>query len=216
MPAWWVAFHTFNASTFTAGSLQEHVRPHLNASGHDPTDSMLRRDVLALIRTYSGAESGRTRVDDDIDLPMTRLGLLRSTPDGFRFRIGPKAALAPELAAFAMIDFAHHVHPGTERVLIGTAALEIGGPGRAFKLTERDLSTLLSLAADTHGDLIAIDRSAAAEQFVIREQPDRTATELLRRMFDRLGTACPVEPDQGWSVLPSRSSPVRKLEGTGA
>lgn len=216
LPAWWVAFHSFQPISFTAESLHEHILPYLNGAGHDPAESVLRRDVLAMLRTYTTSSAARTKVDDDIDLPMARLGLLRETADGFRFSIGPKAGLASEVAAFAMLDFMEHENPGSERVLIGAAALEAGGPGRAFKLTERDLSALLSDAAETYPELLVIDRSAAAEQFiVVGPSIQEVAVDLLRGMYARLDLLPPTKPADGWATMPTEN--VRTgLLGAGA
>lgn len=202
-PAWWVAFHTFHPTTFTTDVLQEHVMVTLNGAGHDPADSVLRRDILALIRGYTGTDiGGREKVDDQIDTPFARLGLIRETSEGLRFSVGPKAGLAAEVVGFALVDFMTHQHPGSDRILIGTAALEAGGPGSGFKITERELSRLLDVLVERHPGLVLVDRSVSAEQFVLLDTPQRVATGLLQAMYERIGAAVPTPPRDGWKALP--------------
>lgn len=202
-PAWWVAFHTFQPATFTADTLHEHVLASLNGAGHDPAESVLRRDISALVRTYAGTDGGsREKVDDQIDSPFTRLGLMRHGPDGLRFSIGPKAGLAPEVVGFALTDFMAGQQSDSDRILIGTAALEAGGPGRAFKITERELSQTLDALAGRYPELVLLDRSASAEQFVLLDEPQQVATSLLRGMYDQVGAAVPHPPKGGWQALP--------------
>ncbi len=202
-PAWWVAFHTFQPATFTADTLHEHVLASLNGAGHDPADSVLRRDIIALVRTYAGADKGsREKVDDKIDSPFTRLGLMRTGTDGLRFSVGPKAGLAPEVVGFALTDFMACQQSDSDRILVGTAALEAGGPGRAFKITERELSHVLDTLAGQHPELVLLDRSASAEQFVLKDEPQQVATSLLHAMYERIRAAVPHPPRGGWQTLP--------------
>lgn len=192
LPVWWCAFHTFTAVNFSAESLQEHVTAQIDATAawttpSAPGDSTVKKDVLALLRAYAGTSGSRRadKADDAVDAPLVPLHLISDGPDGFRFAFGPKPDLAPAIAAFACLDFMSRTDFTARTALVPTLATEIGGPGRAFKVRERDLAELLGKAAADHADLIDVSSTAGSDTLSIHGDAPLgdVATLLLQRHY---------------------------------
>jgi hypothetical protein len=206
LPVWWTIFHTLPAVSFTVDQLLEHVQAQVDAtaawqSKRGVKPSTLRSDVLALVRNYAGTLGSRRRdlVDDTLDAPFVPLTLVRPTdePHTFRFGMGPKPGLAPAVAAFACLDFLARTDSTSRQVLTATLASEQGGPGRAFKLTERDLTELLQKAAADAPDLVQVTSAAGSDALAVvaDESLAFVAARLLHRHYVAAGAGAP-EPTQ--------------------
>lgn len=192
LPVWWCAVHTFTAVNFSIEALQEHVAAQVDATSSwstpsSPSDGTIRKDVLALLRAYAGTSGSRRadKADDVVDAPLVPLQLISEGPDGFRFSVGPKPDLAPAIAAFACLDFMARTDFTARTALVPTLATEVGGPGRAFKLRERDLSELLSKAAADRPDLIEVSSAAGSDSLSVHGEQSLSgvATSLLRHHY---------------------------------
>jgi hypothetical protein len=208
LPVWWIIFHTLPAVTFTTEQLVEHVQAQVEATSawqarRSVHPSTLRKDVLALLRNYAGTTGGRRRelVDDVLDAPFVPLTLIRPAAEvnTFRFGVGPKPGLPPAVAAFACLDFLARTHSTGRQALVATLATEQGGPGRAFKLTERDLSELLTQAAAETPDLLQMTSTAGSDAVVVPgvEQLELVAARILYRYYTAVSTAS--EPNQPYT-----------------
>jgi hypothetical protein len=212
LPVWWTAFHSFPAVAFTTEQLLEHVQAQVAATAawhtpKSPHPSTIKKDVLALLRCYAGTAGSRKRdlIDDELDKPFVPLTLIRTTTDerSFRFGIGPKPGLAPAVAAFACLDFLTRTGATARQVLIASLAAEQGGPGRAFKLTERDLTELLEKAAADAPDLLQMTSTAGSDAVAIlgSEPLDLVAARVLHRHYVSLGADAdePAAPYVPWT-----------------
>lgn len=199
LPAWWSAFHSLTARTFTVEQLLDHVLAQVGATAawctpRPPSDATVKKDVLALLRAYAGTSGSRRadKADDMIDAPMVPLRLVHTTeePGTFRFAMGPKPGLAPAIAAYACLDFMDRADLGGNQALVPTLAEEVGGPGRAFKLQERDLGDLLAKAAAAHPDLIAFRPLGGSDALhVTSDLPlPEVGARLLEAHYRRLGS----------------------------
>lgn len=200
LPVWWTAFHSFPAVEFTIEQLLEHVTAQVDTTSawNQPKPAhrgTVNKDALALLRAYAGTSGSRRRdtVDDDLDAPLVPLTLIRETDElgRFRFGVGPKPGLPAAVAAFACLDFLSRTGNTARQVLIATLASEQGGPGRALKLTERDLLDLLSSAAEEAPDLIRLTSSGGSEALAVvgREPFGLIAARILHAHYRCLGAA---------------------------
>lgn len=146
-----------------------------------PHESSVTKDVSALMRTYAPVEpSRRMSIDDVLDCPMRELKLLeRSAATGLpRFTLGPKPTLPSAIATHAVFDYIDRItgnrgdrdrdrsnsssrnRGGRRRsgkrlggtMLLSRLATEPGTPGRAFKLNESELLSVLEPAAAEHDE----------------------------------------------------------------
>jgi hypothetical protein len=193
LPVWWSAFCEFGAVEFTDEQLTDFVSDQIGAvsSWHQPHPSSVAKDVSCLLRTYAtSADSGRTQAFDDIvDCPLRELGLLRCLdPSGrvYRFTVGPKATLPPEIMLYASLDFLARTDAHAHTVTVSRLASEAGAPGRAFKVTETDLVDLLEAAAG-QADTVRLARPAGIAQVGFDGTPAAAATAVIRAYFARRG-----------------------------
>lgn len=116
-----------------------------------PHPSSIEKDISCLLRTYAPSSGGGRRqpFDDLVDCPMRELGLLRSVDSAdrrYRFVVGSKSTLPPEIVLYACADFLARTDTGASTVSVSRLATEAGAPGRAFKVSEADLVELLEEA----------------------------------------------------------------------
>ena len=189
LPVWWVAFNEFHAVEFDVGDLESVILTQLQVAAEwkTPHRSSIRKDVRALLRTYTPADgSARMGIDDILNCPFRELGLIgRSKPtDRYRFTTGAKPTLPAAVVGFAAIDYVARMHPGSRTVTLSHLAQASGGPGRVFKLLEGDLrEALVSVAAKSA--TINLVTVAGATQLSWSGDPAETAVAILDDYYSR-------------------------------
>lgn len=193
LPVWWIAFAEFSAVEFTQAQLTDFVHDQLDAvsAWQAPHPSSVEKDVSCLLRTFAPAtDTGRKQPFDDlVDCPMRELGLVRcidSQERRYRFTIGPKPTLPPEVVLFACADFLARTEEHARTAAISRLATEPGAPGRMFRLSEAELVASIEKAAVTTG-LIGIARPAGVVQFTFDLPASVLATKALRAYYSRRG-----------------------------
>ena len=151
LPVWWLVFNEFNAVEFTERDLEQAVEVQLEAvpTWSTPHPSSRRKDINALLRTYGPPiRAARTSLEDLLDCPMRELGLIHrsAVPERYRFTLGPKPTLPPQVAAYAVLDYLSRTGTTGTTITVSRLAHEAGTPGRAFKLTEAELLDVLEPA----------------------------------------------------------------------
>jgi hypothetical protein len=189
LPVWWVAIHDFSAVEFTEDRLEAFVADHISGipGWEAPHPSSLQKDVSCLLRTYT-AHGGpaRSGIDDWLDCPFRDLGLIRAVPGQartYRFVIGAKPTLPPEVVAFAALDFLARTDAGSHTVTLSRLATEPGGPGRAFRLPETHLADALDRTTGL-GDL-KLATPAGIPQLSFEGDPAELATRILYRYYSQ-------------------------------
>ena len=147
LPVWWLAFNDFNAVEFSESDLEAAAVSQLESTEwKQPHQSSLKKDVSALVRSYAPAQtSRRMQLDDMLDCPLRELGLIgRSVAaSSYRFRLGPKPTLPAAILLYSALDYICRIQASGSTITIRRLAQELGAPGRAFKLTEREITTAL-------------------------------------------------------------------------
>lgn len=189
-PVWWLALNEFPAVEFTQEELVDYAVAFVAgvADWKTPHPSSVKKDVDCFLRMYAMAAPGDDDGDDLIDCPFRELSVLRPVAGGrrsYRYAIGPKPSLPPEVAMFAALDFVARTEAASHTVTLSRLATEPGGPGRAFKITEKDLAALLTKAAG-HG--VSVVDAAGVGQLSFGEDPAKAATEVIWRHYVALGS----------------------------
>ncbi len=163
LPVWWVAFNEFHAVEFDENQLEQVMAAQLQVAPNwrTPHPSSIRKDVRALLRTYTpAARTARRVIDDILDCPLRELRLIgrSEATDRYRFATGPKPSLPPAVVTFSALDHVERTAPGIRTVTVSRLAQESGGPGKAFKLTEGHLREAIGsvAAASTEIELAAV------------------------------------------------------------
>ncbi len=188
LPVWWLAFNDFHAVEFTDDQLEQVIGAQLEATQwRTPHPSSLRKDVRALLRTYTpAARSARTAIDDILDCPLRELRLLgrSEATDRYRFATGPKPSLPPTVVTFAALDYVERTAPGTRTITVTQLAHESGGPGKAFKLTESHLREAIHSVA-TNSANIELTAVAGVPQLSWDGSPGETARATMDDYYGR-------------------------------
>ena len=159
VPVWWTAFAEFGAVEFSHQQLIDFVTDQVesvSAWAYPPHPSSIEKDVSCLLRTYaSTADSGRRQPFDDlVDCPMRELGLIRcvdASSRRYRFVMGAKSTLPPEIVLYACADFLARVDAHAKTAVMSRLATEPGAPGRAFKLSEAEMVAMMEELAEGQG-----------------------------------------------------------------
>jgi len=186
LPVWWLAFNEFGAVEFTDVELEAAVSAQLEVSTWGaPHRSSIHKDVTALLRTYAPQErSSRRSIDDVLDCPLRDLNLIgrSAATDRFRFTVGAKASLPPEVAAYATLDWVARSGTGGNTVTLSRLVHEPGTVGRAFKLDESELLATLEPAVESCEELGLVSPTGAV-QLSWSEPPALVAVRLLDHYF---------------------------------
>jgi hypothetical protein len=107
-----------------------------------PSESVILRDVDCYIRSYSGTrhyEKTKTG-QESFDCPFKELGLIHPMSDAelYRFAIGPKISLPPEIIGYAVWDYLNS-NQKRSSMRIQEALYHEYSPGQVFKLDENTL-----------------------------------------------------------------------------
>ena len=188
LPVWWLAFNEFHAVEFEDNDLHGAVETHLEAVADwgNPHPTSRKKDVSALLRTYGPpVRSARSSIDDILDCPLRELRLInRSHATGkHRFTLGPKPTLPPEIVTSAALDFIKRSGTSGSTVTLSRLAHEAGAPGRAFKLTESELSTVMESTVKQTDDLDFISPTGGL-QLSWRRDPAVLAVEVLNNYYN--------------------------------
>ncbi|MCA9563292.1 MAG: DUF4007 family protein, partial [Myxococcales bacterium] len=195
LPVWWLAFNEFGAIEFTDEQLHTFVEDQLEATSgwKEVQQGTVAKDVSCMLRTYASAKPGKGKrqpFEDTVDAPFRELGLLRcvdASTRTFRFVLGGKPTLPSSIALYACLDFLARTGATGKTATVSRLATEAGGPGRVFKLTESDLTDLLSTAAALHPDVVKLARPAGVTQIGFEGSAAAAATEVLASHYSRVG-----------------------------
>ena len=191
LPVWWVAFNEFHAVEFDDRQLERVImsRLELAVEWKLPHVSSIRKDMRALLRTYTPVAGGvRAGIDDILDCPLRELGLIgrSEAKDGYRFNNGAKSTLSAAMVAFAAMDHVARTDPGGRMIAISRLAQEAGGPGRTFRLAESDLHAAMASVA-ARSPLLDVVTVMGAPQLSWSDSPSQVATEILDAYYHRSG-----------------------------
>ncbi len=193
LPVWWLAFNELSAVEFSDADLAEAVLMQLEAVADwtTPKESSISKDISVLLRSYAPAESSRRggrgdirgsrgSIDDLLDCPLRELNLLRRSPATglHRFTLGPKPTLPSEVVTYAVLDYINRIGISGRTVAVARLAQEPGSPGRAFKLTEKELLAALTPTVDRFKDL-TLAAPAGAWQLAYSDDLVKVATAVL-------------------------------------
>ena len=186
-PSWWLAFNKFAGIKFTADELEQFIADQVTNFGSRARSSV-KKDVDCFIQMYAFGHSVRATFDDQLNHPFRDLNLLRPSdrePGVFRFLIGPKVTLTPEVAAFACLDFLARTEKRASTVPMSRLASVPGSPGKVFNLTETALTDLLEIAASRSSEF-TLTSAAGIPQIALNGDAAAIATNLIRARYERL------------------------------
>ncbi len=184
---WYWAFNELNEPTFTRDFLRSRIARRCEELREDGrlknsriSESTLKSDVLCFIRTYATkAEAGRAVQEDNLECPLTELGLVQPVDVGaaFQFRRGPKSTLPDEVFLYGLLRFWKKLYPTRREFSVEAITHEPGSPGRVFLLDEETVAERLARLADLTRGAVRWDESTGMRQVYA---PDLTKLDPLR------------------------------------
>jgi hypothetical protein len=126
--------------------------------------------------------------EDLLDSPFRELGLLEPTDfrrshaaSRWQFTNTARTSLAPELVAYACLDYAARGEPERQSGSIALARLanEPGGPGRAFRLREPEIAQVLSDIANLYPERLKLAEGIGQRSLHFEENPKELAWDVL-------------------------------------
>lgn len=190
--SWVWAFHLWRETDFSREVLTDAIQ---NATEtrvpRPPSRETVSRDVDCLLHTYLPTRfrenAPLSPTEDTFDSPLSALGLIRPAFDHrFRFVLGPKPSLPPEIWAYALIHYWKSQRPQDLTVPAQDIWHAEGGPGRLFKLDEDSVYAYLDTLAETTKGAYRFDDSGLIRQILrdpMRSNDFDTLT-LIRKYYD--------------------------------
>lgn len=153
---WSFLFYEFAGTEFTAASLLQELQAYRDHLAPRIVDSSLRKDISCFLRMYAkqrivgsskGSAGNRSIGEDSLDCPFTDLGVIQSVSLGpldmgtprYRFAVGHKHSLPPEIIVYAALDYASTLGNQMGSIPLNSLLYDVNAPGLAFKLTETAL-----------------------------------------------------------------------------
>lgn len=173
--AWWYAFGTYPDNEFSKPRMIAFLQSIVERQQQTVSPTSLARDVDCFVRTYvSGMNAASSLPEASFDCPLAELELIHpADTDGvYRFRIGRKEGLPPQVVGFALLQFfGAHVLP-RRSVNLRDCLYAAGSPGQAFRLDEDALREALDdVAGLTQGKLHVAETAGVAQVFLHLEHP---------------------------------------------
>jgi len=188
LPVWWLTFDEFSAVEFTDDDLERFCTEQVaGTTWRQPNPSSIKKDVDCLLRMYSQRKAkGRQTLDDLLDSPFRELGLVIPSGLGgnaYRFVLGSKPSLPPEIVTFACLDYMATTDPHARSASVTRLTADPGSPGRLFKLNEQVLLEALEVGVQSSRSM-DIAAPGGAPQIIIREEPATVAQEVLSTFYE--------------------------------
>lgn len=181
---WHLAFTRFNSLDFNKLQLLAFLTEVKERGDLRVQESSLSRDVDCFVRCYvvsKGAEKGL--VEDSFDCPLAELGLLYGLKDGdgYRFAVGPKPGLPPEVVGYALLEHMARARQGRNSIAFSECLYGLGSPGQVFKLDENTLVEHLEALEEVTEGALEFDDTAGLRQVYRRREVEGEG--LLRRYY---------------------------------
>lgn len=135
---WHLAFTAFTDPEFTKPRLVDELLGFVDSNGCGKVaETSVSRDVDCFVRTYVPSRANSVAVlEDTLDCPLVDLRLLHGLSDHetYRFAVGPKPSLPPDVFGFACLEYFDATRSDKQTLGFDSLLYGPGSPGQAFKL----------------------------------------------------------------------------------
>ena len=182
--AWDFVFSTFARTLFKKEDLFEALRGFVADNDWKVSDGSLEKDINCILQMYCSDVShakGRFR-EEGAENPLTELRLISrdTASSGYRFEIGAKSTLPPQILYYAIAEY------GTQKqsqvMNLDEIFYDHGSPGRVFKLDENSMCSMLELASDATAGALEWEETGPLRQLKIRDD-FKASFDLLRNAY---------------------------------
>lgn len=190
LPTWWTILNEISASNISTEVVVNYVISRVEEieGWKKHSSHSIKKDVEVFIHTYS-SRRGKESMEDYLDCPFRHLRMLvQNGRDEMRFVYGRKPGLSPLIVAYACLDFIDRAEIPGKTILIHRLAMEKGAPGNAFKLSETDMSEMLS-EASRESKIISINNVNGLPQISFDGSARDAAMSMMYAVYGRSGTS---------------------------
>ncbi|WP_443029049.1 DUF4007 family protein [Spirulina sp. CS-785/01] len=183
---WYYTFNLFRGVEFTDADLLDGLQRYQTQSEKTVAKNSLKKDISCLLRMYVEQTKKKTPLEDSIDSPFTELGLIQQVggSNRYRFRIGAKANLPPEIITAACLEYVQD--RDTNNISLSHLLYDENSPGLVFKLTESAMYDALEQVSD-NSEAITLSDSAGLIQFTFKGEPQELAKGILEEYYTTVG-----------------------------
>ncbi len=136
-------FFSLRKPEFSKMDVAEAALQLVEAGKKAPSDSIIMRDVDCYIRAYCGTQRFEKKKvkDESFECPLQELNIIQPMSDNllYRFAIGRKTTLPPEIIGYAMSKFLSRDGANKHSTTVQNALYQENSPGQAFMLDENTL-----------------------------------------------------------------------------
>jgi len=142
-------FSFLHKPEFSKSDILNSIQRHLdhNAKKH-PSENIILRDIDCYLRSYTRKRrfDKKSSKDDVSDCPLQELNLIQPMAEAemYRFNIGGKSSLPPEIIGYALWDYLKQ-KPNRTTLRIQEAVYHEGSPGQVFMLDENSVIEAISV-----------------------------------------------------------------------
>ena len=190
---WSMVFNHLNQAEFTEEDLLELLQ---RGRGGKLAESSFQKDVSCLLRMYARQPNAKKSLasEDSLDCPFVDLGLIHLIGDSrtkrsYRFQMGTKANLPPELVLYAALQFAVETNEAARTIPLSRLLYDSGSPGQAFKLTESALCEAIETISKVEENLGLDDAAGKLQLRFSFSDPLGFAESLLAQYFKSGGNS---------------------------
>jgi hypothetical protein len=169
--AWDFAFSTFARTLFKKEDLSEALKALAADRGWKVSDGSIEKDVNCILQMYC-ADLPHTKGgirEESAESPLAELRLISrdSASGGYRFEIGAKNTLPPQILYYAIAQFS--AQRQSQIMNLDEIFYDHGSPGRVFKLDENSMCSMLELASDATDGALEWQETGPLRQLKIRD-----------------------------------------------
>lgn len=183
-------FFSLRKPEFSKKDVAEAALQMVDSGKKPPSDSSIMRDVDCYIRSYCGIRrfEKKKASDESFECPLEELNLIQpmSEADLYRFAIGRKTTLPPELIGYALSMFLCSDGQTKHATTVQNALYQENSPGQAFMLDENALVEAIQELHENKrwGSKFSFTESAGNAQVLCDVESDQ-AVQLLDSYYRR-------------------------------
>ncbi len=168
---WCYIFNNITSTSFSRDNVVERLKDYAEERNLKISESTLKRDVEACIRSY--CPKSDSNIEENAEPLLSELGLIQEENKGlFSFKRGQKFSLNDHIFIYSLIEFWELLYSEANTLSFETIAYGPSSPGRVFKLDEESIANRLATLEEKTNGLLKWSDSSGIRQVVISNRSE--------------------------------------------